>query len=175
MTTTSTATPTPQSQSAFAPKHILVPVDVEPNADRALAEHLVDDACAMAKRTGARLTIAYVSLPSFGPTAVPIDAMSAAYRSMLQVLEEIEASATNELSRLETRAKNLGVVAASRMVRATGRVPEAIVREAERERCDLIMLTSHGRRGVERFLLGSIAERTAHLSTIPVLLLPVPA
>lgn len=34
------------------------------------------------------------------------------------------------------------------------------------------MMTTHGRRGIKRVLLGSIAERTAHLACIPVLLLP---
>ncbi|HYA38367.1 MAG TPA: universal stress protein, partial [Candidatus Methylomirabilis sp.] len=37
---------------------------------------------------------------------------------------------------------------------------------------DVVVLGTHGRRGVERLLLGSVAEGVARLSTVPVLLIP---
>ena len=49
-------------------------------------------------------------------------------------------------------------------------VPHAIVREAGRWHADLLVVGTHGRRGVARWLLGSVAARTARLACTPVLL-----
>ncbi|WP_255192565.1 universal stress protein [Natronobeatus ordinarius] len=46
---------------------------------------------------------------------------------------------------------------------------EAIVRFAEEEDVDLVVMTSQGRQGVRRALLGSVTERVARTTTIPVL------
>src|SRR6267378_3977287 len=53
-----------------------------------------------------------------------------------------------------------------------GRVADAIVRDAQRWRADLIVMGTHGRRGMKHALLGSDAERVIHASRIPVLLVP---
>lgn len=47
---------------------------------------------------------------------------------------------------------------------------DAILRLADSASCDLILMTSHGRRGVSRFLLGSVAERVTRHARCPVLL-----
>lgn len=44
-----------------------------------------------------------------------------------------------------------------------------IVRYAEEENCDLIVMGTHGRGGIDRLLLGSVAERVVRASTVPVL------
>ena len=44
-----------------------------------------------------------------------------------------------------------------------------IVRYAEREGCDLIVMGTHGRGGIDRLLLGSVAERVVRSSEVPVL------
>jgi len=44
-----------------------------------------------------------------------------------------------------------------------------IVRYAEREACDLIVMGTHGRGGIDRLLLGSVAERVVRSSNVPVL------
>jgi len=51
-----------------------------------------------------------------------------------------------------------------------GRVSDAIIEEAQRNNCDLIVIGTHGRRGIRRALLGSDAEGVARQSPIPVLL-----
>jgi nucleotide-binding universal stress UspA family protein len=51
-----------------------------------------------------------------------------------------------------------------------GRVADAIVEEARRSRCDLIVIGTHGRRGVSRAMLGSDAENVVRSSPVPVLL-----
>lgn len=51
------------------------------------------------------------------------------------------------------------------------RIANILVEEAKRWPADLIVIGSHGRRGVDRLLLGSVAEGVMRLSTIPVLLI----
>jgi nucleotide-binding universal stress UspA family protein len=53
-------------------------------------------------------------------------------------------------------------------------VAAAIAEAAASWPADLLVLGTHGRRGVERWLLGSVAEGAARRSTVPVLLVPVP-
>jgi nucleotide-binding universal stress UspA family protein len=161
-----------EAQRPFAPKHILVPVDVDPQADRPLADRLVDDACAFAKLAGARLTLLHVPVPVLSPMSPPVDLMSEAYRSMLDVLEARNAYAGRALKQLEARARAAGVTTATLMKNHAGNVAQTIVDVARDERVDLIMITTHGRRGLKRVLLGSVAERTSHLAGVPILLLP---
>ncbi|MFM0136273.1 universal stress protein [Caballeronia grimmiae] len=49
-------------------------------------------------------------------------------------------------------------------------VPHALLREAERWNADLIVMGTHGRRGVQRALFGSVANRVACESKVPVML-----
>jgi nucleotide-binding universal stress UspA family protein len=53
-------------------------------------------------------------------------------------------------------------------------VAETIVREAMRWGADLVVLGTHGRRGFQHLMLGSVAEQTARRSSVPVLLIPLP-
>jgi nucleotide-binding universal stress UspA family protein len=53
-----------------------------------------------------------------------------------------------------------------------GRVADAIVKQAKRWRADLIVMGTHGRRGVKRALLGSDADLVVRYSPVPVLLIP---
>lgn len=157
---------------AFAPRRILVPVDVDPAADRPLAERLVDDACAFARLVRGELILLHVALPLVSPMSPPLDLMSDAYRAMMDVAEAKNAACARALQALVERAAKNGVTATMLTSQRGGSVAETIADIAKREGADLIMMTTHGRRGVKRVLLGSVAERTAHLSHAPVLLLP---
>ncbi|ACC74886.1 universal stress protein [Paraburkholderia phymatum] len=53
-------------------------------------------------------------------------------------------------------------------------VPHAIVRDAEQWNADLLVVGTHGRRGIARWFLGSVAARTLPLADTPVLLVSVP-
>ena len=50
------------------------------------------------------------------------------------------------------------------------RVSELIAKQAEASQCDLVVLGTHGRRGVDRLLLGSDAEQVARIAPVPVML-----
>ncbi|KVW94383.1 universal stress protein [Thiobacillus denitrificans] len=52
------------------------------------------------------------------------------------------------------------------------RIPEAIADDAETWPADLIVLGTHGRRGLSRLFLGSVAEGVVRVATKPVLLIP---
>jgi nucleotide-binding universal stress UspA family protein len=56
-----------------------------------------------------------------------------------------------------------------------GRVAEVIVKEAKKWRADLIVMGTHGRRGVTRMVLGSDAEAVLRATPVPVLLVRSPA
>jgi len=55
-----------------------------------------------------------------------------------------------------------------------GAVAEAIVRAADEERIDIIVMATHGRSGMQRVVYGSVAEQVLRSSTRPVLLVRVP-
>jgi nucleotide-binding universal stress UspA family protein len=72
-------------------------------------------------------------------------------------------------------AQSAGVTAETQLLETgtpTRHVAEAIAGEAARWPADVVVLGTHGRRGVERLLLGSVAEGVARRSVIPVLLVP---
>jgi nucleotide-binding universal stress UspA family protein len=74
-------------------------------------------------------------------------------------------------------AKAKALAAASRVPAQTvmrevlgGPAANPIVREAKKQRADLIVLGTHGRRGMRRLVLGSDAEQVVRTSRVPVLL-----
>ena len=67
-----------------------------------------------------------------------------------------------------TGAGPVGLVAAANLLRAG--VPwEEVIGAASQVKADLIIMGTHGRRGLDRALLGSVAEKVVRMSTIPVL------
>ena len=67
--------------------------------------------------------------------------------------------------RLADRARDVGIEATA--TARTGRPHEAIVAYADTVEADLVVLGTHGRTGVERVLLGSVAERTVRTAPVP--------
>ncbi len=52
---------------------------------------------------------------------------------------------------------------------ATGYAPEEIIKAAQEHGCDLIIMGTHGRKGIDRIIFGSVAEKVVKTSPIPVL------
>jgi nucleotide-binding universal stress UspA family protein len=52
---------------------------------------------------------------------------------------------------------------------ATGYAPEEILKAAAEHGCDLIVMGTHGRKGIDRIIFGSVAEKVVKTSPIPVL------
>jgi nucleotide-binding universal stress UspA family protein len=103
---------------------------------------------------------------ALGPElAIDIEAIAKARRA---AAEEI-------LDAAREVARAAGLAAETRLVETgtpTQRVAAAIADEAASWPADVVVLGTHGRRVVERLLLGSVADGVARLSTVPVLLVP---
>ena len=136
-------------------RQILVPVDFEGPAQEAL-EVAVDVALAF----DAKLTLIHA-------WEVP----AAAYAAMTYVPADfwtaIEQAATEQLkSTLEQVQKRLP---RAESILAKGAPAHEIIAAADRTKADLIVMGTHGRRGMSHVLLGSVAEKIVRLSPVPVL------
>lgn len=60
-----------------------------------------------------------------------------------------------------------------RIMTEQGDFPEVILRTAKNLNADLIVLGSHGRRWLDQILMGSVAEKVLHHTTVPLLIIPV--
>jgi nucleotide-binding universal stress UspA family protein len=155
----------------FAAKHILVSVAVDPSDDLSIAEHLVDAMSDLALAFQGRLTIAYAAVPRIpGIPAMP-ETPAPVVEAMQESLRHSRSRAEQNLEALARRAQARGVAAEALMIDAVAGIGETIAAAANERQADLIALSSHGRRGLQRLLLGSVADRVAHLSTVPVFLL----
>jgi len=81
---------------------------------------------------------------------------------------EYEFAARAYLDGVAAELSAAGIAVQTRI--ATGSVAEGILDVADEEGADLIAMSTHGRGGLSRFLLGSIASRIVHYAKVPVLL-----
>ena len=142
-------------------RHILIPTDGSP-----LSAHALDQGFALAKSTGAKVTILTVVEPFHAFTASP--------ELLAEARESYEKRATEDagqrLQAARDQAAGLGVEAQTRLI--TGDHPHRQIIDAATEAgCDLIAMASHGRRGVNALLMGSVTQKVLTHSTIPVLVL----
>jgi nucleotide-binding universal stress UspA family protein len=120
----------------------------------------------LAKEQKARVTGFYVG-PAW--SARPSDDSSVLnYLSPAQHSEIVRKTAMRHFEALRKAAATAGVEC--RCEYAEGRYPyEKIVKAAEKNRCDLIVMASHGRRGISRLILGSETTKVLAHSKVPVL------
>ena len=79
------------------------------------------------------------------------------------------------LDRAETAARTAGVEMKSVLVESRGQpIAQAILAEARKAKADLIVIGTHGRRGVSRLLMGSAAEAVLRAAPVPVLMVRSP-
>lgn len=83
--------------------------------------------------------------------------------------EKIEEGAREYLERVSGPLREKGADVETR-VETSGQPASAILRVAEEERADLIAMSTHGRGGVARLLLGSVADKVVRGAKVPVLL-----
>lgn len=144
---------------------ILVAVDGSPTS-----EHALRQAIGLGKALSAALRVVYVVdmgvLPLGPELAVDIGAITKARRAVgEQVLT---------MARETCRAG--GIEAETRLVETATpvqRIAAAIADEAAAWPADLVVTGTHGRTGVQRMLLGSVAEGIVRVSPVPVLLVPL--
>jgi nucleotide-binding universal stress UspA family protein len=124
----------------------------------------------LAQVTGAELTILHV-LPS--PMAPFIDSGYVPQEVWDQLDAGLRAQASGQMDRLVKQALAAGVRATASIVE-TGVPADEIVRAAERAKTDLLVLGTHGRTGVARLVLGSVAARVVATASCPVLTVRAP-
>ena len=141
-------------------KRILVPLDGSETARYGLRE-----AIALAREQKATLRLLHV-ISEFPITVEMADKRNStrSRRASSSGAKEARALATSLAVETETQLRDLH----------GGRVADAIVHEAREAGCDLIVIGTHGRRGLSRALLGSDAERVLRQSHVPVLLVREP-
>jgi nucleotide-binding universal stress UspA family protein len=140
-------------------KHILIATDGSELAGRAVAAGL-----ALAKTLDARVTVVSAT--------EPWSAMVIGEPALSFPLDDHEKAAAENAKRILARAaaaaKDAGV--ACETVHVSDFPAEGIIATAKDKGCDLIVMASHGRRGLSRVILGSQATRVLALSTVPVLI-----
>lgn len=125
----------------------------------------VDAAIEHARRWDARLRVVTVlELQVYGMGTGALGPQVAS------VLPQVDASAHVVLAEAVRRAEKAGIEADEVLLRAH-EAASAIVRDAEKSKAELIVVGSHGRTGLPRMLLGSVAERVVRLSHCPVLVI----
>ncbi len=135
-------------------KHILVPVDFnEPSAGA------LEAAAVLAAKFDAQLTLLHVyadPISSYGYTegiSWPTEAVARAARAELDLaVTKVKASCPNVEG-----------------VLACGDPSRKILEAIEKSGADVVVMGTHGRRGLTRVMLGSVAEKVLRLSRVPVL------
>ncbi len=145
-------------------QRILVPLDGSPLSEAALPQ-----AEGLARGVGAPLLLVRaVNVPATVIAATGSDAGMVAPQLLEDALEGEEDEARDYLSQVAERLKAGGLQAAWEVVE--GEPARAIIDTAHREGCDLIVLATHGRSGIPRAVLGSVADQVVRESHLPVLL-----
>lgn len=139
-------------------KNILVATDGSRYSEKAAIK-----AIGIAKRSGSHLTVVSV-VPS--ESISPLDIVHSEMRREL-IAEKEQKAAQCHIDGIRGLAEKEGVGIASLILE--GRPYEAIVNTAEEKRIDLIVIGSHGKTGLEKLLMGSVAERVIVLSRCAVL------
>lgn len=141
-------------------KKILVAVDGSPAAERGLRE-----AIRLAKSQRARLFILHVVNEFMAYNYLESMAIGTDVRAVLRE------AGRKILERAQAEARRQGVKAATVMREIVGgAAADPIVREARKLGAELIVLGTHGRRGVRRLVMGSDAEQVVRTASVPVLL-----
>ena len=138
-------------------QHILIPTDGSP-----LSRKAIEHGIAIAKETGAKVTGITVSTPYYVFASDP-DLLS-------QDVYEKSTTAFANKCLIEFKAIAAAAGVSCNTIHVQHSQPyQAILDAAKNERCDLIIMASHGRRGISAIVLGSETVKVLTHSTSPVL------
>lgn len=139
-------------------KHILIATDGSELAGKGVVAGLE-----LAKKLGSKVTIVIA--------IEPWKSMIVGEAAFSFPIEEYEKAAAQTAETVLSAARDLAGKAGvpCETLHVTNFPAEGIVETAESKGCDVIVLTSHGRRGIARAVLGSQASRVLTLSKVPVL------
>jgi len=138
---------------------ILVPTDGSDEVERAIS-YAID----LAAEQGATIHAVYViNTSTYG--SLPMET------SWEGITDMFKDEGDRAIGRVEELAAEAGVPVEGALLEGTP--SREIVRYAEKRDCDLVVIGTHGRGGIDRLLLGSVAERVVRTSPVPVLSIQV--
>lgn len=137
--------------------NVLLPTEANPGTEQA-----IDLAVEFANRHDATVHVLYVDEDPDNRLAE----MSAGSRR-----EELSSAGADAISRVETAAREADVSVDVRL--ESGDPQLAIIEHVKRIPADFVVMGTHGRTGVDRLLIGSVAENVVRQVDVPVLVVPV--
>lgn len=148
-------------------KKLLLPLDGSP-----FAEAPIPSIEELTKGTKIEVVLTTVSepplVPSYGDR--PINPTWKKHRDALWA--ETQKQASEYLNKVKSKLGGKGLKVKSKVIPGElGRVAESIMQAAQKEKVDLIVMTTHGRSGVSRWVYGGVANRIVEQSAQPVLLI----
>ena len=104
------------------------------------------------------------------PVYTGADAMSYGAVMYADLINQVEKEAQEYITDVTEKFKqNTGIDAQS--VLAHGNAADEILKYSKKNQVDLIIMTTHGRSGISRWLFGNVADKVSHHSTVPVLII----
>ncbi len=152
----------------WSPKTILIPLDGTP-----IAEQILEPAAELAKLFGAQFVLVRVLRP-VTPLVAPIGlgALTEVAGHMVEDIDKIQEGlhreASQYLDRVAQRVREQGIDAQTQIAVAD-QPGVGVLEDAQALGADLIALETHGRKGLSRMLLGSVADKVIRGATVPVL------
>lgn len=142
-------------------KKILAPIDGSPTSNAGL-----DEAIRLAGDQGAALQLFHLVDEFIVVAGADGPALYAG-----ELIESLRQEGKRIVDKAEATARRKGVTPESIMIESFGgKAADAIVKQAKKWGADLIVLGTHGRRGIKRLVMGSDAEEVIRTATVPVLL-----
>ena len=145
----------------FAPKRILVPTDFSDYSDKAMLQ-----AADIAKKFNSHIELLHVIDEGLQQCAADY-CLSA--ETMRQMDRESRATSEAKLGEAAARMTASPEIEVEKAIRK-GKPEEEILKEQKEKKIDLIVMASHGRSGIMKYLIGSVAERVLRSAGCAVLL-----
>lgn len=140
-------------------KHILVPLD-----GSALAEKALDYAVQIVAPKRRITIVSIIEIPDVANTFHPLPAN-------LTMVEDNLASAREYVNRIAAELRKTHQLRVNIEIKV-GKPAEIITEIAENEFVDAIVMSTHGRNGIERFIFGSVTQKVLNAMPCPVLVVP---
>lgn len=141
-------------------KKIICPIDGSPTSDCGVIE-----AINLTKDQNAKLLFLHI-IDTYFPILDVTGDLNVAY-----ITENLRNNGRKVIKKAENYAQAAGVSAETKIVEALGgRVSKLILSQVEEWSADLIVMGTHGLRGIERLVIGSDAETVVRTTPVPVLL-----
>jgi nucleotide-binding universal stress UspA family protein len=151
-------------------KKVLIALDYNPNAEK-----IAETGFALSKAMQAEVVLLHVMADTAYYSAYEYSPIMG-FNNFSSV-DALLPDTLNELTKgikefLEKSKEHLGDAGIQTVVKE-GDVPTTIIETAKELQADIIVMGSHSRRGLDKILMGSVAEKVLHHSSIPLFIIPV--